>query len=247
MKNAVKPDASSAPSTYWEKAGEVSYAEAMFASGDVAHHINQRMWGAATEIGFKIGIKSSDRILDLGCGDGAFANQWLAEFFTQVDGYDLSVAGIERANKMRAHPDFQFHMADVTTIDYKALVGYNGVFMMGILHHVKKSAAQMVRSMHGVAPRVVVLEPNGAHPVRKLLEFTPSYRRAGEESFRARAVIRMFEDAGFELKEFCRMGLFPNFTPAAIVSALRPLEAKIEASPLLSLLCTANIFGFVQR
>nr|AEQ20367.1 S-adenosylmethionine-dependent methyltransferase [uncultured bacterium CSL1] len=241
------PKKNSLPESYWEQAGSASYAEAMYSSEGVERHIRQRSWNLLTDVGLSLGMTPQSRILDLGCGDGAFANQQLAKFFTQVEGYDLSVAGIERANTQRALPDFHFHTADLTTMDYASLTPYDGVFMVGILHHVKPHAAAIVKALRHVAPRVVVLEPNGMHPARKLLELTPSYRRAGEQSFSATAVVRMFEDAGYELKRFHRQGLFPNFTPPMILRALKPLEEWIEASRILSLSCTASVFGFVRK
>lgn len=234
------------PEQFWEKAGEVSYAKAMFADAQVEQHVNRRMWQACTDIGFQLGMTESSRILDLGCGDGAFANRHLSRFFEHVDGYDLSAAAVERANAARAREAYRFHAADVTQLNATTLGTYDGMFMIGILHHVKSRAASVVKAMAEVSPRIVVLEPNGSHPVRKMLELTPSYRAAGEESFRTGQVIRMFNQAGFKLVELKRLGLFPNFTPLAVMKALRPLERLVEAT-WLNRSTTTTLYGFARE
>lgn len=234
------------PEAYWEKAGEVSYAEAMFKSSDVEQHVNRRMWDIAIDIGRQLGLSARSRVLDLGCGDGAFANVALARELDHIDGYDLSEAAIRRATANAPKPStMRFAAADIAEMDYAALPRYDGAFLIGILHHVKSRAPKVVRALKGVTGKVVVLEPNGNHILRKLLELTPAYRAAGEESFRAGEMRRIFENAGFRTAVWRRVNLFPNFTPAPLFHALRPLEPFIESTPVLRALCTVNMFGFV--
>jgi hypothetical protein len=72
------------PEAYWEEAGAVGYGEAMFASRAVEDHVNRRLWGIAIDIGRQLGLDNTARVLDLGCGDGAFANCVLGGEFTAV-------------------------------------------------------------------------------------------------------------------------------------------------------------------
>ena len=53
----------------------------MFASSLVEQHLRLRLWGVAVEIGRQLGLDADARVLDLGCGDGAFANHTLAANF----------------------------------------------------------------------------------------------------------------------------------------------------------------------
>src|SRR5580700_10984367 len=85
------------PASYWERAGAVGYGETMFGSRAVEQHVNRRLWGIAIEIGQQLGLDSSARVLDLGCGDGAFAIAVLARNFAAVDGFDMAEAAIRRA------------------------------------------------------------------------------------------------------------------------------------------------------
>jgi hypothetical protein len=81
--------------------------------------------------------------------------------------------------------------------------------------------------------------------LRKLLELTPSYRAAGEDSFRTAQLVELFAAAGYRAQVHRRMNLCPNFTPRVLYRLLAPLEPRIEAS--LDALCTVNMFGFARE
>src|SRR5262249_35168688 len=137
------------------------------------------------------------RVLDFGCGDGAFANEILASRYRAIDGYDLASTAIERANSAAPGPHLKFYSTDLVALDYSALPCYDGAFLIGILHHIKAATPDVLRSLAQVTDKIVVLEPNGNNIVRKLLELTPSYRAAGEDSFRTQEMIDMFSATGW--------------------------------------------------
>jgi SAM-dependent methyltransferase len=232
------------PEDYWNHAGALGYAEAMFSSRAVEQHVNRRLWNVAVAIGRTLGLGPDARVLDLGCGDGAFANMVLARNFAAVDGYDLSEAGIRRAVANAPGPQVRFTHCDITRLDFAALPRYDGAFLIGILHHVKAHTPALIEALRMATGRVVVLEPNGDHLLRRLLELTPSYRAAGEASFGTRQLQRLFEAAGYRCRLRQRLNLFPNFTPQVLFRLLRPLEPAIETTPGLRALCTVNMYGF---
>jgi SAM-dependent methyltransferase len=241
----VSQDDPSSQKAYWEKAGEKGYYNEMFSSGDVGQRIIERLWTVALDIGAQLGMTPDAHVLDLGCGDGSFVNRVLAQHFRAVDGLDFTEAAIRRARAEATRPDVKFEICDLTREDLTKLPQYDGVFLIGILHHVKRYAPSIIKSLRKITTRVVALEPNGSHPVRKLLEHTATYRAAGEDSFRTRDVIRMFEEAGFRTVVRRPFSLFPNFTPKIIYKGLSPLEPLVESTPLLREICTNNIYGFV--
>jgi SAM-dependent methyltransferase len=232
---------------YWERAGQRGYAEAMYASASVAHHVLGRVWNAAIEIADELAVPQSGRVLDLGCGDGAFAVEMLARRYRHIDGYDKAAAAIKRASAAAPGSNLRFAVADLVALPYAEMPRYDAVFMMGFLHHVKAAAPEIVRKVAKLADAVIVLEPNGDNLMRKALEFTPGYRSAGEDSFTTRELQGMFEQAGFCTAAWRRMNLFPNFTPGPLYRLLAPLEERIESSGFLRALCTVNLFGFKQR
>ena len=235
------------PETYWNRAGEISYAQAMYRSADVERHIRLRLWNFAIKIADEIRIPNSGRVLDFGCGDGAFANEVLASRYRAIDGYDLAPAAIERANAGASGPHLKFFTTDLVTFNYSALPRYDGAFLIGILHHIKAATPDVLRSLAQVTDKIVVLEPNGNNVIRKLLEFTPSYRRAGEDSFRSQEMIDIFSGAGWRVIIRRRLNLFPNFTPNFIYRLLAPIEPYIEGNSLLNAICTVNMFGAVRQ
>jgi 2-polyprenyl-3-methyl-5-hydroxy-6-metoxy-1,4-benzoquinol methylase len=236
----------SKPDAYWERAGEVGYASAMYGSADVERHVRQRLWNIAIEIADEIGIPRDGHVLDYGCGDGAFANEVLAPHYRAVQGYDKAEAAIGRAKTQAPGSHVEFVAVDLIALDYDVLQRYDGAFLMGILHHIKSATPAVLRSLTRVTKKMVVLEPNGDNLVRKALEFTPAYRDAGEDSFRTRELINIFEAAGWRTAAHRRLNLFPNFTPKAVYRLLAPLEGRIEASQFWNALCTVNMLGVIR-
>lgn len=229
---------------YWDRAGEVSYASAMFKSSEVEQYVNRRLWRIGIDIGKQLGLNQHSHVLDLGCGDGALSNILLSQHYQKIDGIDLSVPAIKRANQLAPHAGVHFSAADITRMDYSSLPRYDGAYLWGILHHVKDATPSILQELRKVTSRIVILEPNGNNLMRKLLEQTKTYKAAGEDSFRTREMEAIFKKAGFEPVVWHRVNLFPNFTPRFIFNLLKPLEPIVEKTPLLRALCTVNMWGF---
>jgi SAM-dependent methyltransferase len=235
------------PDRFWEDAGRVGYGEALFRSKRVEAHVIGKQWRVALSTARAIGIPDGGSVLELGCGDGAFAVEMLSWRFRRVDAFDKSAAAVERARARRAPDHVGFTATDVTAHRYAEGERWDGAFLMGFLHHVKRGAVDVVARLPGVTSRVVVLEPNGDHRIRKLLERLPSYRRAGEESFRLDELRSMFEARGYRLDVQTRINLFPPFTPDVCFRPVRALETLAESHPRWQRLCSSIVLGFVRR
>lgn len=229
---------------YWERAGEVSYATAMFSHSKVEKHINNRLWQVGIDIGKQLGLNDQSHVLDLGCGDGTLANIVLSKHFRAVDGFDLSIAGINRARELAPHSNIRFETCDITKMDYSTLPKYDGAYLWGILHHVKDATPTILENLRNATKRVVILEPNGNHIMRKLLERTATYKAAGEDSFRTSQMEKIFKNAGYHPVIRKRLNLFPNFTPKYVFDLLKYFEPLVENTPILRALCTVNMWGF---
>jgi 2-polyprenyl-3-methyl-5-hydroxy-6-metoxy-1,4-benzoquinol methylase len=211
---------------YWDEAGAKGYGQAMYHSSDVE--------------------PAKGNVLDFGCGDGAFANQVLSAHYRLVEGLDKSEVSIKRAQS-EAREQTTFRAADLVTLNYDSLPRYDAAFLIGILHHVKTATPHIVRALAQHTSRMIVLEPNGDNLVRKALEFTPSYRAAGEDSFRTKELLAIFEKAGLKIREHRQMNIFPNFTPTSIYRRLRRFEPAIEASRFWKALCTVGLYGLTNE
>lgn len=231
---------------HWEKAGEIGYGKAMFSNDSVGGHIMQRHWRAVIETAGALGLHSGMRVLELGCGDGEFAIKMLSPEFKHVDAFDISNAAIGRASAS-CPPNVSFKAADASGLEFDGQNKWDAVFMMGFLHHVKPSAGAIVRRVCGVCDAAVLIEPNGNNLIRKSLELLPSYRKAGEDSFKLNHLVEMFEACGFELSQLRRMTIVPPFLPARLLPFMKGIERRIEATPILNRLCSSYILGFAKR
>ena len=236
------PPPNDQPETYWAHAGEVGYKAAMYKSLDVAEHISRQIWLTALQAAASSGVTPQAQVADLGCGDGEFANEFLAPNFASVTGYDQAAPGIEAANAASRN-GARFHVGDLTDPKFIKELDVEAAFLMGFLHHVKSATPQIISDLSKRVPKLIVMEPNGNHLMRKLLEQTPTYRRAGENSFRKTELERIYTENGYRVMFYRRLNLFPNFTPRAVFKNLLWMERRIEASRYLDFLCTAQIWG----
>jgi 2-polyprenyl-3-methyl-5-hydroxy-6-metoxy-1,4-benzoquinol methylase len=231
---------------YWDEAGAKGYGPAMYRSSDVESHVRGRCWQQAIDIANTLGAPSDGHVLDLGCGDGAFANQVLSTHYRLVEGLDKSEASIQRA-QAEARGQTIFRAVDLAMLNYDSLPRYDVAFLIGILHHVKAATPHIVEALARRTGRMVVLEPNGDHLARKILEFIPSYRAAGEDSFRAEELLAIFEKTGWKISVRRKMNIFPNFTPRSIYQQLKRFEPMVEASQFWNALCTVVLYGLTTK
>jgi len=236
-----------APDAFWERAGRDGYAATLFRSARVARHVLGKQARVALEVADRLGLETSASVLELGCGDGAFAVEMLGRRYRRVVALDKSRAAIERAAARPAHGDVRFLVADVTTHEYADGERWDGVFLMGFLHHVKRGTPVVIERLSRVAPKVVVVEPNGNNPMRKALERLPSYRTGGEESFRLAELVRIFAGAGYRLHQRVPINLFPPFAPDALFPLVRRVERLVEATPALHAFCSSHVLGFATE
>lgn len=232
------------PRVFWERAGRDGYGRAMFSNASVEQHIRSTIWEAAIKTAKMLRLNSKSRILELGCGDGTFAATILAKHFYSVDGYDCSVSAIERCNLLYRSESLSFYEGDAIEMDYSPDQYWDGAFLMGFLHHVKKDASVIVSRLAKVAPVVVVVDPNGDNLIRKALEFLPSYRRAGDDSFRLNQLESIFSSSGYKLVSLNLVSVVPPFTPAFLLPAMIYLERIIESNQALKNICSTYVLGF---
>lgn len=197
---------------FCEQAGRDGYGRAMFSNASVEQHICSTTWDAAIKTAKMLGLNSKSRILELGYGDGTFAATVLARHFCNVDGYDRSVSAIERCNTLYRSESLRFYVGDVIETDYSSDQHWDGTFLMGFLHHVKENASIIVSRLAKVAPLVVVVDTNGDNLIRKTLELLPSYRRAGDDSFRLNQLESIFSSSGYKLVSLNLVSVVPPFT-----------------------------------
>lgn len=229
---------------FWEEAGERGYDEAIYAGGKTMEHILAKHWQAAVDTAHCLGLKEDSKILELGCGDGEFADKVLALQYKQIDACDFSESAINRARSLARTGRVNFFAQDITSYEFQQDDHWDGVYLMWILHHVKSFTPTIISRLAKVCPNIIVAEPNGNNIIRKILEFFPLYRRAGDESFLLKELIGIFEAAGYSVTTIRRVGFVPNYLPEGLLGLFKKLEAVIESTSVLNWLCSTNVIGF---
>ncbi len=194
-----------------------------------------------------IGLDEKSRILELGCGDGEFAEYVLSPRFQYIDAYDQSATAIELARSRSKVNNVRYNVADLTTYNFEQNGNWDGAFCIGLFHHVKPFTSAIVARLANVAPKVVVLEPNGDNIIRKGLECLPSHRSAGEDSFRLQELIHVFKENDYQLTTFHKITFIPAICPKLLFPLFKKLEKIVENSSLLNRLCATYVIGFQHK
>jgi len=94
----------------------------------------QKAWGRTLIA--ELGLRGDEKVLDLGCGDGALTAELAALVPNgSVLGIDASAGMIETARKHHARPGLQFALCDINTMDFGSQ--FDLVFSNATLHWIK--------------------------------------------------------------------------------------------------------------
>ena len=188
-------------------------------------------------------------VLDVGCGDGKATSDFFSKCRPKyVLGIDAAHNAIEYA--LRTHSsDGKIEFMAVNAydlcekIDHRFDVG----MMLFVLHHLPDPSAA-VKEVVKMADTIIIAEPNGNSPIRKILERVSKYRiECEEQSFSASTIKGWFFDAGFRIEKSKYVNCVPLFCPDWMVGPLKLLEFFVERVPLLrNLLCGQYILVAIK-
>jgi hypothetical protein len=185
------------------------------------------------------GDQHSADFCEIGSGNGDISRAILAAKQGQIGRYVTSEIFPEGVEWLR-HLGVEAVQADAQDLpwrdgEFAAAVAFD------VMHHVKeprKMASEMMRVARG---RLLLVESNGLSVVRRLLEFTPGHRNAGERSYAPWTYRHFFQGhhryaiESFEIHPF----LFPFKVPNRLLPTLVWFNGVIERIPLASWQCSS--------
>jgi 2-polyprenyl-3-methyl-5-hydroxy-6-metoxy-1,4-benzoquinol methylase len=175
------------------------------------------------------------RVIDLGCGDGTYTRDFVTRdrvaFVLGIDPAREAIAHAERLTEASGITGCAFRRAGIDELE--DTMGFDVAVLRGVLHHLEDPQAA-VRKAFALAPRVVILEPNGLNPVLKLIErLSPYHRQHGERSFTPGTLAAWVRAAGGAVTTRRFINLVPFFCPAPLARMLKRFEPVAEAVPLV--------------
>lgn len=192
------------------------------------------------------------RVLDLGCGDGAYSVEFAQLGAASVLGIDPAEAAIEaarqRALRMGLHERIEFAVGNIYALGALLDDGdFDVIVLRGVLHHLP-DPAKALAAIGRFRGTVLILEPNGLNPVLKVLERVSRYHVEHEErSFTASTLRHWLRDAGLQPLRCTLINLVPMFCPDWMARLLRPAGVVVERIPLLRDLACGQILLTARR
>lgn len=178
------------------------------------------------------------RVLDLGCGDGAYTVEFAALGVSEVLGIDPSPAAIDAANaraeRLGLSSKIRFETGNIYELGTLLSEGvFDCIVLRGVLHHLP-DPARAIAALSEFKGTLIVLEPNGLNPILKMLEkFSKYHIEHEEQSFSPARIKFWIGNSGLRVSKSNVINLVPMFCPDWMAKTLRVLEPVVERIPIL--------------
>jgi SAM-dependent methyltransferase len=186
-------------------------------------------------------IGHADPIIDVGCGDGVYTAEIKKAFpYRKVEGLDPAADAIAVAKKR--YPDILFRVDNILNPETAGTgSSYQTAIIRGVLHHLTDQTLA-IRNSFALAPRLIIVEPNGNNPILKIIEkISPYHRKHEERSFSSRTLRGFCEKAGGSVIRLGYIGFVPYFMPAPLAKILHFFQPLLEKMPLIREFFSAQI------
>jgi len=186
-------------------------------------------------------IMSGRRVLDAGCGDGYFTRRFYDKACpSRLVAVDAAKAGVAVARNKSGSRAISFLSADLERSPFTD-DSFDLVVLQGVLHHVDNPRLVIAEAFR-VAPRVVILEPNGNNLGLKLIEKVSRYHRDhSERSYTSSRLKSWIREAGAVVERTTFGGFVPLFCPSGVAGAMKRMERPLERAPLIRAIGCAQI------
>lgn len=181
-------------------------------------------------------IKSSDRVLEIGCGTGLFTEKIYNATHANITGIDISEDLLEVAREKLRQTEFR--MEDAMNLTYEDN-SFDVVCGSSVLHHLDllKSYSEIFRVLKPRG-RMVFAEPNMLNPQIFIQKNIPFIKKWLGDSPDETAIIRFKTKKQLAKIGYKNIRIFPyDFlhpsTPKALINIVEVIGRAIEKLPLL--------------
>lgn len=174
---------------------------------------------------------SASKVLDLGCGNGAFTHLLHRQGF-KVEGFDGSASGVALARKH--YPGIQFSQLDLVVghIPEHYRGQFDAVVSVEVIEHLLLPRMLVQNAMQALKPGGLLILTTPYHGYWKNLAIALTngfdahwhpLRDYGHVKFFSRQTLtQLFEEYSFEQIRFQAVGRVPSLANSMIVSGLKP-------------------------
>jgi len=173
------------------------------------------------------------RVIDIGCGDGTYT----IDLFDRgqpisICGVDPAQKAIEVARQKSSDRSITFAVESAYKLPY-ATNSFDIAHLRGVLHHMDRPVDAIGEALR-VAPKILIIEPNGYNLILKLMERLVRYHREHEEkSYASIKLDRWVRSVGGEVLSRQWVGFVPMFCPDQLARLLKRIEPVLENIPLI--------------
>jgi SAM-dependent methyltransferase len=191
---------------------------------------------------------TSVRIVDIGCGDGAFTMEMVERFGpASIRGIDPAANAVEVAHARlttKSSASVSFEVGSIYDLESK---GETLAVARGVLHHLDRPQDAIIQLTRQFTS-VLALEPNGYSPIMKIIEKASRYHREHDEkSYWPPTLTHWFEREGFKVVAQRFFGLVPYFCPTLPAKILSRVGSVIESVPVARELCCGTNLVLYRR
>ncbi|MDX2506501.1 MAG: class I SAM-dependent methyltransferase, partial [Gammaproteobacteria bacterium] len=181
---------------------------------------------------------SGKRVLDLGCGDGAYTLEFKSFGVKEILGVDPAAVAVAAANNKAEAAGIseivKFKVGNIYNLN--EVLGdehFDCIVLRGVLHHLP-DPEKAIQCISSLSDTVVILEPNGYNPVLKVLERVSRYHIEHEErSFFSTQLRSWCNNSGLEVEKTQMINLVPMFCPDWMAKLCKGVEPLVEKIPVL--------------
>lgn len=179
--------------------------------------------------------------LEVGAGNGDLSVAILAQNHGQIGRYVTSEYFPEGVEWLRSR-GLEAVQANAEALPFPD-DAFDRVIEFDVMHHVDDPRAMALSMMRVSRGKLLLVESNGLSVIRKLLEFTPGRRAAGERSYTPWTYRGFFEGhSGFVIDSFTIYPfLFPFKVPHLLLPALVGFNKAIEKVPFFRWQCSSVV------